>query len=46
MDLYKWGHRTKSEYLAGYNETKRQLQQLTPPDKSVLGELAGSFQKN
>ena len=41
MDLYKWGHKTRSEYLADYNAIKRQLQQLTPINKDVLEKLAG-----
>ena len=39
-ELYKWGHKTRSEYLAEYNAIKRRLNQLTPFDESILEKLA------
>jgi hypothetical protein len=44
-ELYRWGHKKRSEYLADYNAIKRELQQLTPIGEKVLGKLA-SFIKN
>jgi hypothetical protein len=45
VELYKWGHKTRAEYLADYNAIKRQLQQLTPINEDVLEKLA-SFLEN
>lgn len=39
-ELYKWGHKTRSEYLADHNAIKRQLRQFTPTNVDVLQKLA------
>ena len=43
-ELYKWGHKTRAEYLADYNAIKRQTQQFTPTNVDILQKLA-SFLK-
>ena len=45
MDLYKLGHKTRSEYLSDYNAIKRRLQQIAPLNIDILKKL-GDFLKN
>ncbi|MFC2006042.1 recombinase family protein [Chloroflexota bacterium] len=44
-ELYQWGRKTRSEYLADSNAIKRQLQRFKPTDVNILQKLA-SFLKD
>jgi len=39
-DQYKWGHKTRYEYLAEYNAIKRELRRFSPILDNMLNSLA------